>query len=135
MVFLTRIGREAFSKVKTLASPTPLTDLNLTQIVDYMKQHYKKETVEITERFKFFKRVQQEKETLVDYLAGLRKLAKTCNFGGHLETALRDQLVCGLHDQKTQKELLCISDLTISLLQWPQTGPKWRRLLTERLRK
>ena len=29
--------------------------------------------------------------------------------------ALRDQLVCGLCDQKTQKELLCIRDLTIEI--------------------
>ena len=29
--------------------------------------------------------------------------------------ALRDQLVCGLRDQKTQKELLCIQDLTIAI--------------------
>lgn len=113
-LFLTRIGREAFLKVKTLASPTPLADLDLAQIVTFMKQHYKRETVEIAERFKFFKRVQQENEPLVDYLAELRKLAKTCNFGGYLETALRDQLVCGLRDQKTQKELLCIPDLTIA---------------------
>ena len=27
----------------------------------------------------------------------------------------RDQLVCGLRDQKTQKELLCIQDLTIAI--------------------
>ena len=79
-----------------------------------MKEHYKKETVKIAERFKFFKRVQQENESLADYLAELRKLAKTCNFRDYLDTALRDQLVCGLRDQKTQKELLCIPDLTIT---------------------
>lgn len=114
-LFLTRIGRDVFIKVKTLASPTPLTDLSLAQIVEYMKGHYKKETVEIAEHFKFFKRVQQDKESLADYLAGLRTLAKTCNFGNYLDTALRDQLVCGLCDQKTQKELLCIQDLTIAI--------------------
>ena len=47
-------------------------------------------------------------------MAELRKLAKTCNFRDYLDTALRDQLVCGLRDQKTQKELLCIPDLTIT---------------------
>ena len=41
-LFLTRIGREAFSKVKTLASPTPLTELSLAQVVEYIKQHYKR---------------------------------------------------------------------------------------------
>ena len=59
--------------------------------------------------------MQQENESLADFLADLRKLAKTCNFGNYLDTTLRDQLVCGLHDQKTQKELLCIPDLTIAV--------------------
>ena len=111
-LFLMRIGREVFVKVKTLASPTPLTELSLAQIVTFMKQHYKKETMEIAERFKFFK---QENESLADYLAELRKLVKTCNFRDYLDMALCDQLVCGLHEQKMQKELLCVPDLTIAV--------------------
>ena len=70
-----------------------------------MKQHYKKETVEIAEHLKFFKHVQHDDEEVADYVAELRRLGKTCNFGDYLDTALRDQLVCGLKDQKTQKEL------------------------------
>ena len=65
--------------------------------------------------FQVVKQVQQENESLADYLAELRKLAKTCNFRDYLDTALLDQLVCGLRDQKTQKELLCVPDLTIAV--------------------
>ena len=93
---------------------TPLNDLSLSAIVTTMTQHYKKDTVEIAERFKFFKRVQQEKESVADYVAELRRLSKTCNFGDYLETALRDQVVCGLCELTTQKELLCVKDLTLS---------------------
>jgi len=81
-----------------------------------MKQHYKKNTVEIAERFKFFKRVQCDNEEAAEYVAELWKLGKTCNFGDYLDTALRDQLVCGLRDQKTQKELLCIHGLTLAVV-------------------
>ena len=79
-----------------------------------MKQHYKRETVEIAERFKFFKRVQQDTEGVSDYIAELRKLGKTCNFGEYLGTTLRNQLVYSLKDHKTQ-ELLCIQDLTLAM--------------------
>ena len=105
-LFKSCIGREAFSKVKMLASPTPLTNVNLLQIVNYISEATLQQE---------FKHDQQEKETLADYLAELRKIAKTCNFGGYLdlEAVLHDQLMCGLCDQKTQKELLCISGLTI----------------------
>ena len=114
-LFLARVGWEVFLKMKTLASPRPLTELDLPQIVNLMKEHYKKDTIEIAEHFKFFKRVQQEQETLTNYLAELRKLAKNCNFGGYLDTALRDQLVCRLKDRKIQRELLCIPNLTLAM--------------------
>ena len=88
--FLSRIGWDAFVKLKILASPTALTDLSLEQIVATMNQHYKRETVEIAERFKFFKCTQQDTEGGAQYIAELRKLAKTCNFGKYLDTALHD---------------------------------------------
>ena len=74
--FLSRIGRDAFAKLKTLASPMSLTDLSLEQIVATISQHYKRETVDIAERFKFFKRAQQDMEGVALYIAELRKLAK-----------------------------------------------------------
>ena len=43
-------GRDAFAKLKTLVSPTPLNDVALSDIVTTMTQHYKKDTVEIAER-------------------------------------------------------------------------------------
>ena len=42
----------------------------------------------------------------------LRRLAKTCNFGAYLETALCDQFVCGL---KCQQELSCEANLTVEI--------------------
>ena len=66
-----------------LLSPTPLTDVSLNAILTAMKQHYKKDTVEIVERFKFFKRMQRDKETVADYVAELCRLSKTCNFGDY----------------------------------------------------
>ena len=114
-LFLTRIGRDTFAKLKILVSPTSLNNVSLTAIVTTMTQHYKKDTVEIAERFKFFKRVQHERESVADYIAELRKLSKTCNFGDYLDTALRDQLVCGLKELTTQKELLCMKDLTLTM--------------------
>ena len=48
-------------------------------------------------------------------MAELRRLAKTCNFGDYLDTAIRDQFVCGLGDLKCQKELLCTADLTVAV--------------------
>ena len=43
-LFLTRIGWDAFVKLKTLVSLTSLSDLSLEQILFTMRQHYKRET-------------------------------------------------------------------------------------------
>ena len=48
--------------------------------------------------------IQLDIEGVAKYIAELRKLGKTCNFGKYLDTALLNQLVCGLKDHKTQRE-------------------------------
>ena len=111
-LFLTLLGQAAFAKLKTLVSPTPVNDLSLDQIMEHLISHYRPQTIEIAERFKFFKRNQLGGESTTEFMTELRRLAKTCNFGNYLESAIRDQFVCGLRDTKTQQELLCIPDLT-----------------------
>jgi len=59
--------------------------------------------------------VQEDGARIADFVANLRRLAKTCNFGRYLDTTLRDQLVCGLRDRKCQRDLLSISDLTLAV--------------------
>ena len=59
-VFLTLLGQGTFAKLKTLASPTPVNELSLDQIMEHLISHYKPQTIEIAERFKFFKQYQLE---------------------------------------------------------------------------
>ena len=54
-------------------------------------------TIVIAERCKFYKRNQKEGETIASYIAEIRRLARKCEFKDYLNTALRDQLVCGLY--------------------------------------
>ena len=101
-LFLTLLGQATFAKLKTLASPTPVNELSLDQVVEHLISHFKPQTIEIAERFKFFKRHQLGGESTTEFITELRRLAKTCNFGDYLESAIRDQFVCGLGDTKTQ---------------------------------
>ena len=61
--------------------------------------------------------MQKPSETAVEFMSQLRALAKSCNFGNYLLTALRDQFVCELKDLKCQQELLSIPDLTVEIAQ------------------
>ena len=55
--------------------------------------------VVIAERFHFYKRHQAVGESIVDYVAELRKLATHCDFKDNLDDALRDKFICRLQAQ------------------------------------
>ena len=90
------------------------SDLSLDEIVEKLKVRTHTETVEIAERYRFFKRQQQSDKSVIDYMSELCKLAKTCNFARYLDAALRDQFVCSLRDSHIQQELLSMKDLTVA---------------------
>ena len=87
--------------------------LSLDQVIKLLTAHYRPQTIEIAECYKFFKRTQEDQERTTDFIAALRRLAMTCKFGQYLDTALRDQFVCGLNDRKCQRELLSTQELTL----------------------
>ena len=65
------------------------------------------------ERFLFFKRDQLPEESFDGYLASLRTLASTCEFGDLEEDLIRDRIVCGLRDESVQRSLLQKTKLTL----------------------
>ena len=67
----------------------------------------------ITERFHFHRRNQAPEESVANFVAQLRRLATHCQFGEHLNEALRDRFVCGLKSEVMQKRLLSEVDLTL----------------------
>jgi len=69
--------------------------------------------LEIAEPFRFYKR-NQRGETVLAYIAELKKLATHCNFGVNLNEALRDKLVCGLQNMQIQRRLLSEAKLKYS---------------------
>lgn len=60
----------------------------------------------IAERFHFHQRLQAVGESIADYIAELRRLTTHCEYGAHLDEALRDRLVCGLRNMSIQKKLV-----------------------------
>ena len=120
-LFLISIGQEMYAKLKTWIRPSTFSDLTMEQIVAKLKERTTEETVEIAERYKFFKRQQLLGETVIECMSGLKQLASTCKFAAYLDTALRDQFVCGMRDSRMQRELLLVKELTLeSALQKSQ---------------
>ncbi|KAF2905830.1 hypothetical protein ILUMI_00336, partial [Ignelater luminosus] len=76
------------------------------ELTDILVNHFKPARLIIDEQFKFNTRVQQQEESISEFVVALKRcLAKTCNFGTFLKDALRDRLVCGIKDSHIQQRL------------------------------
>lgn len=110
--FLTLVGPKVFALAKSLLSPMDPTTCTYKKIVDTIKNLYKPKVVLIYESFKFYSRAQRSGESLADFVASLKALAHTCDFGNPLTDLLRDRFVMGLSNETTQHTLLAEADLT-----------------------
>jgi len=106
------MGQTTFAKLRDLAYPRPVTDLSCDAIVKVLPASYNWDCFKLQV---FFKCLQEDGEWVAEFVANLKCLAKTCNFGKYLDTTFWDQLVCRLCDHKCQWDLLCISDLTLAV--------------------
>ena len=110
--FLCCIGRETFGLLRALVAPQKPGEKTIKELTEALTAHLAPKPLVIAERFLFHKREQKEGESIKMYAASLQKLAEHCNFGNALSDTLRDRLVCGMRDEKVQRRLLTIADLT-----------------------
>ena len=113
-VLLTVIGPKTYGLLRSFLAPNKPAEQSYARLVEGMKNHLNPKPLVIAERFKFHRKCQSESETVAQFLAELRRLAEHCDFGDHLEEALRDRLVCGLRNETTQRRLLAEADLTLT---------------------
>ena len=71
-------------------------------------------TNETYERYCFNKRDQEQGENIDTYVAALRTLVKTCNYGTLEESLVRDRIVIGIRENATRKKLLQDAKLTLN---------------------
>ena len=110
--FFTLAGPKIFGLARDLLSPNKPEESTLDVILDTLRKHYKPKPVLIYERYKFYSRAQKSGESMNDFVAALKALAHTCEFGATLLEMLRDRFVMGLYSDKIQQVLLAETDLT-----------------------
>ncbi|XP_064402603.1 uncharacterized protein K02A2.6-like [Halichondria panicea] len=109
---LTVCGPSTYGLVRDLLAPAAPTEKTFEELVALVQEHQQPTPSPIVERYTFFTRVQHSGETINDYVAQLRKIAKHCQFGETLNDMLRDRIVCGCRDKKLQYKLLADPALT-----------------------
>ncbi|KAJ8419115.1 hypothetical protein AAFF_G00006140 [Aldrovandia affinis] len=113
-VLLSVMGAKMCNLLHSLIAPAKPATKTFDQIVETLKRHLNPTPLVIAERFRFHKRNKSRAESVSEYMAELRRLAEHCQFGQGLSDALRDRLVCGLHNEGVQKRLLTEDNLTLT---------------------
>ena len=112
-VLLSVTGGKTYDLLRNLLSPTDPKDKMFDELVEALKGHYEPKPLVIAERFHFHKRNQVAGESVAQFIAELRRLARHCEFKTFLEEALRDRFVCGLGSKAIQNCLLNKKELTL----------------------
>ncbi|KAL1468196.1 hypothetical protein MTO96_041636 [Rhipicephalus appendiculatus] len=92
---------------------TPVNSLSYDQVVECLEDQYNPQANEIAASYAFFMRKQKEGESVRDFIAELRRLAESCNFGSTMDRMLRDRIVCGIRDDDARRSLLTQLKLTL----------------------
>ena len=119
-VFLSSIGGKTYD-LHSLVGPDQPKDKSLADIIAVLQEHFDPKPTMIAERFQLHRRDQLPGESVADYVAELRCLSTNCEFGGHLNDALRDRLVCVLRPKEIAR--LTLSE-AMDLAQAMETADK-----------
>ena len=105
---LTCLGADALEIVDGLNFANDEECKDIDVVLEKLEVFCVGETNEIYERYQFNKRDQDS------YVAALRTLAKTCNYGSLLDSLIRDRIVVEIKDNGTRKRLLQEAKLTLN---------------------
>ncbi|XP_063542080.1 uncharacterized protein K02A2.6-like [Cydia strobilella] len=106
------VGDQCYELMTNLASPKKPSELTFKNLVALVQKHLKPKPSIMAERYRFRLRRQAAGESISQYVAELKKLARTCDFKETLADNLRDQLVCGVSGDVIRQRLFAEEDLT-----------------------
>ena len=100
------IGSKVYYVLTDTCSPETPSGKPYDDLATILKGHFATKKLVIAERHRFHNFIQREGESVSTFAANLKHFTSTCNFGTHLNEALRDHFVCGLRSKEIQKKLL-----------------------------
>ena len=99
-----------YGLLQNLLAPTRPKNKSFDEIVKVLKAHFELKPVMIVECFHFHRRDQAPAKTVAVYVAGLRRLATTLDFGDYLDHAVKFGIVLFV-GSAIQKSLLLEAEL------------------------
>ncbi|XP_043192222.1 uncharacterized protein K02A2.6-like isoform X1 [Amphibalanus amphitrite] len=112
--FLTVCGKQTYSLVRSLVSPSKPGEVSFKDLLEKIKEHQDPKPSVLVSRFKFGTCNRRPGQAVADYVAALRKASEHCCFEDTLEDRLLEQLVIGVGDERMQRRLLSEKSLDFS---------------------
>ena len=79
-IFLSEVGKDIYHVLSNLCSPEKPASKTLEQLLKKLKGHFEPVPNEMAELFKFWTRVQKDKESTTDYSFAIKKLTAHAHF-------------------------------------------------------
>ncbi|XP_069359857.1 uncharacterized protein [Maniola hyperantus] len=124
-ILLSSCAEPTYKLIRDLALPNEVSSLSYAQVVSLLDGHFKAKKCGFAERYKFHSACQGNSESLSEWAARVRGLAKDCSFPAVvLNEMLRDRFVLGMANGKVRERLFekSLEGLTIEkALQWAES--------------
>jgi hypothetical protein len=96
----------AYELFQTLEFEDEAHRKDITKIIDAFEKHCVGETNVTYERYVFNRREQDAGEPFDSFVADIRRLIRTCEYGAIENSIIRDRIVMGIRDDATRRKLL-----------------------------
>ena len=108
--FLSAVGSTTYQTLRNLASPDLPSAKYYEELKTLLMRHFKPKPSVIAERCKFNNCYQRNNQGMNEFIVEIKKLSEYCEFDTFLNDALRDRLVCGLHERFKQIQLKLLTE-------------------------
>ena len=113
-VFLACLGSAAHTLFRTFKFDNDGDRAKVDKIKEAFDKHWLGEVNVTYERYVFHQRIQQPGESIENFVADLRKLAKSCAFEQLEDSLIRDRIIIGIRDDPARRRLLQQKNITLA---------------------
>ena len=106
-ILLASVGKDVYQLMKSLLGRDKPHTKKYEELCELVQKHKTPTPPWQSERLKFLNRDRQAGESVMDFVAELKRLAQTCKFADQeYDNALRDRLMHGIKDDRMQLEMI-----------------------------
>lgn len=117
-LFLNNVGSEIYEILSAISAPKSINELSYQEIIDLLTKYLSPAPNVLIEQHRFLCRLQNDNESIGEYVAALRRFLSTCDFNCtscHSSIAdqfLRAQFIRGLRNSSIREKLLSDKAIT-----------------------